>query len=69
MQLFQTAHLDFAQRGEQEQLPTRLTDTVHQAIYYIRQHTNLPLRVEDVAAAVHMSRSHLSAIFNPNYSH
>lgn len=43
--------------------PNHYPDTVQEAIRYIRHHHQEPIKIEDIANAVHLSPSHFSRLF------
>lgn len=55
--------LDFTRRVAQSQIPLHATPDIYKCIQYIKQHTNQPVSVSDVADYVGKSRSYLSRSF------
>lgn len=54
---------DFTNRVAQSQIPLHATPDIYKCIQYIKQHTNQPVSVSDVADYIGKSRSYLSRSF------
>ncbi len=62
-QLYLTMAFDFCRRLEQLRLPKGISQEVYACMCYIRDHTNEPIRLEQVAAAAGRSVSYLTRKF------
>ena len=55
--------MDFCERVDKARLPEGISSEIFQSIRYIRNHTNAPISVEEVAAFIHRSSSYLMRRF------
>lgn len=55
--------MDLCQRTGNARMPQNVSSEIYRCIHYIRNHTNLPLTVEDVAGQINRSRSYLMRRF------
>lgn len=55
--------IDFTERVARQKVPAGMSREVFSCVQYISQHTNEPLRVDDVAGFINMSRSTITRRF------